>query len=206
MFAASIQNAFHSVFLEIIWQLCALYNILRGFFYKIFPPARPVRSEPDVEGAEWFSISYINPPLVNTSGDAPKLIETYYTNFADADSAYAAIPFRDIYPRVLFLHHYPNGKTRVLSGAPRDEPETPVASKRTIIFAEYRHPEMNEPLEFTNLATRYNLAGNELFSPVFVLRYLEYNFPRGSYVFDDNYSITVMDNEMNVYENQVVVL
>lgn len=221
MYAISIQNAVYSAFLEIMWQLCALYNILRGIFNKIFPPARPARTEPDgAADAEWFSISYISGGLdaydvssprpqdptnykINTTSQ--KLIETYYSNFADADAAYAAIPFRDIHPRVLFLHHYSNGKTRVLNGAPRDEPEPPAASKRTIIFAEYRHPEMNEPLEFTNLATRYSLTGNELFSPVFVMRYLEYNFPRGSYVFDENYSITVMDNEMNVYQGVVVL-
>ena len=212
MLPTTISNACYNVFLEIIWQLCALYNILRGIFLKVFPPTPPARVEPPAD-TEWYSLSYISGGL-DTYGassprstkvhNTPKLVEKYYSNFADVLDAYSDIPLREA-PRTLFLHNYSNGTTLVRKGEPVDVSTPPEPSKTSIIYAEYRHPEMDEPIMFSKLGTRYSLSENELFTPEFVLRYLEYNCARGSFVFDDNYSLTVMDNSMNVYEGVVIL-
>lgn len=199
---ASIVNFIYNVFLEVIWQLCAIYNILRAYFVKIFPPAPPNRIEPPAD-TEWFSLCYI-------ASDGTSLVEHYYSTFKDAVDAHAAIPLRN--SSVLFLHNYGHSSaegeqqqlTMVRRGEPVDAPEPPSKSKKTIIYAEYRHPEMDGPIFFTNLS-RYSLAGNELFTPEFVLRYLEYNCLGGSYIFDNNYSLTIMDSEMGVYEGAVTL-
>lgn len=40
-------------------------------------------------------------------------------------------------------------------------------------------------------------SGNELFTPSFVLRALEYQPSR--FIFDENYSIKIMDSELNIF-------
>jgi len=71
---------------------------------------------------------------------------------------------------------------------------------------EYTHPEMKNKI-LIPIEKEYYFVGNELLSSVFVLKFLEYQ-PE-PYVFDKNYIIEIMDNNMNTFRlknNQYVSL
>ena len=60
----------------------------------------------------------------------------------------------------------------------------------------YSHPHMNHDIELQLPQAMYHV-GNELFSPVFVLRMLEYTVGSGSnYVFDMNYTLKILDRNV----------
>jgi len=71
-----------------------------------------------------------------------------------------------------------------------------VQSKHQFISVKYSHPRMKEPI-FIDIDKEYYYAYNELFSPVFVKRYLEYQ-PL-EYEFDMNYELEIMDNDINTF-------
>lgn len=74
------------------------------------------------------------------------------------------------------------------------------------ISVEYTHPEMGEAIELKMTAGFYR-EGNELFTPAFVLRMLEYQHT--AYFFDEDYKIRVMDTDCNIVElgsNSYVVI
>ena len=56
-------------------------------------------------------------------------------------------------------------------------------------------PDMSKPIAIEIPAEMYQV-GNVLFTPMFVKRYLEYQSL--SYVFDDRYTLDIIDNEMNM--------
>lgn len=71
-----------------------------------------------------------------------------------------------------------------------------VQSKHQFISVKYSHPRMKEPI-FIDIDKEYYYAYNELFSPVFIKRYLEYQ-PL-EYEFDMNYELEIMDNDINTF-------
>jgi len=78
------------------------------------------------------------------------------------------------------------------------ETELPlVPSKHRFISVKYKHPNMDEPI-FIDIDTQYYYANNEILSPLFVKRYLEYQ-PL-TYDFDMDYELEVMDNDINNYK------
>jgi len=195
-----ITNLIYNGLIEIIWQLCSFYNIIRIFFIKFFPPKPPNRIEPP-ENKEWYLLCYIDT-------DGLSLIEKYYDTFDEVNSAYSIISVEN--ENILFLHNYGTNEeseketvTLVKKGKPVNTPNPPEKSQKRIIYAEYNHSEMNYPVYFPNME-RYSLVGNELFTPEFILRYLEYNCLGGCYKFDkQNYTMVIMDNDMNVYNGLV---
>lgn len=70
-------------------------------------------------------------------------------------------------------------------------------SNSRFLSVEYTHPNMNESieLEFTD---NWYVVGNELFTPSFVLRALEYQSK--PFYFDENYTVKVLDHEINIRE------
>jgi hypothetical protein len=60
----------------------------------------------------------------------------------------------------------------------------------------YSHPQMDESIMITLPAGMW-YVGNELFSPIFVRRCLEYQ--NHFFVFDDRYSIQIIDSNVNLY-------
>ena len=62
---------------------------------------------------------------------------------------------------------------------------------------EYTHPEMSEAIEL-KLSPGWWREGNELFTPAFVLRMLEYQST--SFIFDETYKIRLMDMDFNIIE------
>jgi len=65
------------------------------------------------------------------------------------------------------------------------------------LSVEYTHPEINEAIEL-KMDTGFFRVGNELFTPAFVLRALEYQSL--GYYFDEDYKIRLMDSECNIIE------
>uniref|UniRef100_A0A6C0ISU1 Uncharacterized protein n=1 Tax=viral metagenome TaxID=1070528 RepID=A0A6C0ISU1_9ZZZZ len=70
-----------------------------------------------------------------------------------------------------------------------------VSSEHVFLSVTYKHPDMNKPIAIEIPAEMYQV-GNVLFTPMFVKRYLEYQSL--SYVFDNNYTLDIIDNEMNM--------
>ena len=69
------------------------------------------------------------------------------------------------------------------------------SSEHVFLSVTYKHPSMNKPIAIEIPAQMYQV-GNVLFTPMFVKRCLEYQSL--SYVFDDNYTLDIIDNKMNM--------
>lgn len=70
-------------------------------------------------------------------------------------------------------------------------------SKARLMLVEYIHPHMDESIEL-KMDDNWFIVGNELFTPSFVLRTLEYQ-PK-YFLFDKGYKIRIMDTECNIRE------
>ena len=77
--------------------------------------------------------------------------------------------------------------------------ENTTLSSRTFLSVFYKHPDIAEPIQLT-IPKGMLLVGNELFNPAFVLRCL--NITNEYYVFDKNYTIQIMDSEIDEYNIQ----
>jgi hypothetical protein len=64
-----------------------------------------------------------------------------------------------------------------------------------ILNAVYKHPEVEEPIEL-NVSQEMFMVGNQLFSPAFVRRCLEYQ--NKYFVFDTRYTVEIVDSNVNV--------
>lgn len=73
-----------------------------------------------------------------------------------------------------------------------------IDSKVRFISIEYSHPKLTGHL-IINIPVEYCFEGNQILSPLFVCRYLAYNY--GTHVFfeDMNYTLTIIDNYLNIF-------
>ena len=69
-----------------------------------------------------------------------------------------------------------------------------VPTRNYFLSIEYNNPNMKTTISL-NLDKRYLISGNELFSPCFVLKCL--NYQNEPYVFDKNYKLTILDSGIN---------
>ena len=69
------------------------------------------------------------------------------------------------------------------------------SSKHVFLSIAYKHPDMKEHIAVEFPETMYEI-GNVVFTPMFIKRYLEYQSL--SYVFDDRYTLDIIDNDMNM--------
>lgn len=69
------------------------------------------------------------------------------------------------------------------------------SSKQVFLSIAYKHPDIKEPIAIEFPETMYEI-GNVIFTPMFIKRYLEYQSL--SYVFDDRYTLDIIDNDMNM--------
>ena len=79
-------------------------------------------------------------------------------------------------------------------------PVVPFVYKKStakFISIEYTHPDMAEAIEL-KLEDGYYVYENELFTPAFVLRLLEYQSI--SYIFDNRYKIRILDSECSMID------
>ena len=68
-------------------------------------------------------------------------------------------------------------------------------SSVSLLSVVYSHPRMEEKLVM-DLPPEYFYVNNEILSPLFIKRYLEYQ--PNTYIFDDTYTISIMDNMINM--------
>lgn len=69
-----------------------------------------------------------------------------------------------------------------------------IPTRNFFLSIEYQHPNMKHTISL-NLDKRYLISGNELFSPCFVLKCL--NYQDKPYVFDKNYKLALLDSDIN---------
>ena len=80
---------------------------------------------------------------------------------------------------------------------PKIDTELPlVPSKHRFISVKYKQSNMDEPI-FIDIDNEYYYTNNEILSPLFIKRYLEYQHL--IYDFDMNYELEIMDNDINTY-------
>ena len=81
---------------------------------------------------------------------------------------------------------------------PSFDSNPPNYSNVKLVYVEYQHPKMNGvTIEFV-LPKSLLIVDNELFSAGFICRWLHY-FAETDYVFDDNYILSIMDDNINQY-------
>jgi hypothetical protein len=74
-----------------------------------------------------------------------------------------------------------------------------VSYKPSIIFADYTHPELDDPITFEHISF-YCIVGNVLFTPEFVYRYLRQSVENiKSVPFDEKYQIVAMNEKTDVF-------
>jgi hypothetical protein len=73
-----------------------------------------------------------------------------------------------------------------------------VPSQVSFLTVNYQHPDMPKGGLRLVIDPQYMMVGNCLLNRVFVLRLLRYQYNRGDYVFDDRYTLKVMDLNINV--------
>jgi hypothetical protein len=82
----------------------------------------------------------------------------------------------------------------------------PKRSHVRFLYAEYRHPDLSEPIDIS-ISSGYYLEGNHLFTPAFIHRYLHYL--NKFFIFDYDYKVTIMDHNMEektlTYKDYIVL-
>ena len=84
-------------------------------------------------------------------------------------------------------HGFPEGKS----------PEFPIFSKVHFLTVLYLHPKLREPIDIT-VPSSYFVVDNEIYSPAFVFRCLQYQ--PYQYYFDKNYTLQIIDQDINIFE------
>lgn len=70
-------------------------------------------------------------------------------------------------------------------------------SRVSFLSVHYEHPDLPNGLRLV-IDPQYMMVGNHLLDRTFVLRLLSYQYNRGDYVFDDQYSLKIMDSNINI--------
>jgi len=96
--------------------------------------------------------------------------------------------------KVCVISRY-NNKYRVFHSEINNESELK-QTKRTFLSVFYKHPNMNDTIQL-DIPSEMLLAGNMLFNTAFILRCLQ--MQKMDYIFDKNYSIVIMDSEIDEY-------
>ena len=68
-------------------------------------------------------------------------------------------------------------------------------TKVSFLSVEYTHPNMKNKIVM-NIPKDVMIQGNIIMSPLFIKRYLEYQYEY--YIFDENYKVNIMDNNVNM--------
>jgi hypothetical protein len=79
--------------------------------------------------------------------------------------------------------------------------ESPIFFFSNIRFLsiEYNHPEMNNPIQLV-LEKEWCVVGNEVLGKIHILRMLEYQAFKSQYIFDDRYTLKIIDSNINILE------
>ena len=196
-------------------SLTALIQELSYFIEQIYSFLTLRRMEP--RESQWISVSYLLP---NTTSITQTY--TFFENYDHFFSSYFSYDLFSKHPTSEYVTKYistiaarftPEQLSPLLiikATIPQlnpfyvvrrnDEPLNEIIEeKSTVKFLsiEYIHPELVEAIEI-KLDESWFIVGNQLFTPSFVLRCLEYQ-SRG-YIFDSGYTIRIMDSNCETIE------
>ena len=123
----------------------------------------------------------------------------YALKYIESVNSYIEQKPNSMFPLIMIKTTTPGNKTiySVRKSTKSLQPFVYSKSKIKFICIEYVHKEMSNSIEI-KLEEGYYISGNELFTPTFVLRLLEYQ--SNSYFFDENYKIRIMDSECKIIE------
>lgn len=103
-----------------------------------------------------------------------------------------------ILPLIIIKNKHEGGIRYIVKMVDTNEPQSNfVNSKARFLSIEYSHPSMKYIIVLT-LSREWFISGNELFTPTFILRLLEYQ--EIDFIFDENYSIKIMDLNCNIFD------
>lgn len=72
-------------------------------------------------------------------------------------------------------------------------------SKAKFLSILYTHPKMLKSINI-ELGEEYYTTNNYILSALYIRRYLEYHYANYNYVFDNNYTVKIMDNNLKIVE------
>jgi hypothetical protein len=195
-----------------IWNEIKRYSIYIGFqlfdlyvdlyiwinkqdFIKYIFPIKLKHIEP--ESAEWISIC-----SMYNNDDKYDICNTYLENENTIDEQYILFCNRKEpcnktnRKEHLFLAKQNNQYFTRTYFSDKNNIEI-MKSNIKFTYIEYSHPKMRNMIELKIPSSMY-MVGNELFTPVFVLRLLTYQ--SNNYYFDLEYKISILDNEIKTIE------
>ena len=128
----------------------------------------------------------------NSSMTIYDMVDDYFKTFCNENNENDSSVFI-----MTILNEY-NEKCRFVTRSNKEIPNTLFKkSNSKFVFIEYKNPEMDNSIEL-RLDSSWFYVGNELFTPTFVLRLL--NYQSNSFFFDMNYTISIMDKDINIIE------
>ena len=74
-----------------------------------------------------------------------------------------------------------------------------ILSDIRFLSIEYNHPEMPEPIQLV-LEKEWCIVGNEVLGKIHILRMLAYQALNHQYIFDDRYTLKIIDSNINILE------
>jgi len=72
-------------------------------------------------------------------------------------------------------------------------------SEIRFLSVEYNHPSLIDPIQLV-LENKWYTIGNEIFNFIHVLKMLQYQVSAGSYIFDDRYTLKIIDSNIHIFE------
>ena len=154
--------------------------------------------------SDWTSVSKLIRNPCN-SGEPFIFYENYYYTVETDPTSFLAY-YLDL-PEVIEPHEckcliVKNTQNQYLVKAIKADKNGLVISKHPssvkFLSIEYKHPQTNTVL-WLSLEPGMYMEFNELFTPTFVMRLLEYQH-NNRYYFDTDYTLTLMDNNINIIE------
>lgn len=191
-------------------ELKLAYDMLHASYYSY-------HTEPPVE--PWLCVVFINKNNLPERKNNPytfiedysyflpyenenEIDETsYYNEYLEEahDAANNIIDFESIYESIIVMNVKNTYYYRILYNTQRTfEPITAVSNNCDSHFLtiQYCHPKQKITIDI-QFDKRIYIIGNEILSPTFVLRYLEYqSIP---FYFDKDYTIDIMDTNINMF-------
>lgn len=184
--------------LFLFFKFCILYNYIASLVRYFFPSNKAIEPEND----NWYCLCQFNGPL-----HANNYKQTYYTNLFDLTNNYVVSSENLHNTQGTIIYKYKTAgdtasyivQTSLSDNIIHPEDVEKYKIKQKLIFADYTHPDLNDPISFEHISFYCN-EGNVLFTPEFVYRYLCHSVENiESIPFDEKYQIVAMDQDTNVY-------
>jgi len=187
-------------FFFLFMKFCQLYNFMVKVKLIIFPSHKAV--EPSAES--WYCYCRFE----GGEYTPENYKESYYVDFSNAKSAIyesqRQSPTLSAASGIIIYKFKTAAETNnYIVQFARDNIDPATISrasyKPAIIFADYTHPDLNDPITFEHISF-YCIVGNVLFTPEFVYRYLRQSVENiKSVPFDEKYQIVAMNERTDVF-------